>query len=91
MDLFFTVMLRIKTDRCGEINESKKKGKALVCSFWSLLSNLHPQKEPVLVSNFAFDLVRNSNPKPSLPALHCLLSFEFNLCFEFVMFRILDF
>jgi hypothetical protein len=51
----------------------------------------HPQKEPVLVSNSAFDLVRNSNPKPSLPALHCLLSFDFNLCFQFVMFHILAF
>jgi hypothetical protein len=45
----------------------------------------------MLVSNSSFDLVRNSNPKPSLPALHCFLSFDFNLCFQFVMFHILAF
>jgi hypothetical protein len=69
-------MLQIKTDRCREISESEIKEKALVYSSWSLLLKLHPQKEPVLVSNFVVDFVRNPNPKPFLPALHYLLSFD---------------
>ena len=91
MDLVFTIMLRIKTNICREINESKIKEKALVCRSYSLLSKLHPQKEPVLVSNFSFDLGRNPNPK-TLPTCTSLSTFiDFYHCFQLVMVCILSF
>jgi hypothetical protein len=45
----------------------------------------------MLVSNFSFDLVRNPNPKPFLPALHYLFSFDLNHCFQLVMVCVLAF
>jgi hypothetical protein len=45
----------------------------------------------MLVSNFAFDLVRNPNPKPLLPALHYLFPFDLNHCFHLVMVYVSSF
>jgi hypothetical protein len=45
----------------------------------------------LLVSNFAFDLVRNPIHKPLLPALHYLFPFDLNHCFHLVMVCVLAF
>jgi hypothetical protein len=45
----------------------------------------------MLVSNFSFDLVRNPNPKPLLPALHNLFPFDLNHFFQLVMVCVLAF
>jgi hypothetical protein len=96
-----TQWTRHNTEKCECLQRQKfagcvarmHRGKGTVVCLFLMPhgESIIPQKEPVLVSNFSFDLVRNSNPKPSLPALHCLLSFDFNLCFQFVMFHIFSF